>query len=37
VRRAIKKAGSADWTLVQALLPRETREYVPKVLSQLEG
>lgn len=35
VRRAVRRAGSSDyWTLVrQGLLPRETAEYVPKLLA----
>jgi hypothetical protein len=36
INRAIKKAGSRDFERVKAHLPKETREYVPKVLAQLQ-
>lgn len=35
VDKAIKKAGSKDWAKVSKYLPKETRNYVPKVLSFL--
>jgi hypothetical protein len=35
VDKAIKKAGSRDWSKVSKYLPKETRNYVPKVLSYL--
>ena len=34
VNRAIKKAGSRDWNAVKKFLPKETRDYVPKVLRE---
>jgi len=33
VDRAIEKAGTSDWDTVSQLLPKETRNFVPKVLS----
>jgi len=35
VDKAIKKAGSRDWSKVSRYLPSETQRYVPKVLSML--
>lgn len=32
VRNAIKKAGSSDWNKVAMYLPKETRNYVAKIL-----
>lgn len=32
VDRAIKKAGAFDWDTVQSFLPKETRNFVPKVM-----
>lgn len=34
--RAIKKAGTKDWNTVSKLLPKETREYVPKIKKRLK-
>nr|WP_157336192.1 lytic transglycosylase domain-containing protein [Paenibacillus lutrae] len=32
VNKAIKKAGSRDWNTVSKYLPKETQNYVPKVM-----
>lgn len=35
VDKAIKKAGTRDWNAVKRYLPKETQNYVPKVLSAM--
>ncbi|MGX4584069.1 lytic transglycosylase domain-containing protein [Paenibacillus chitinolyticus] len=34
VDKAIKKAGSRDWNAVSKFLPKETQNYVPKVMKK---
>lgn len=37
VDSAIKKAGSRDWSQVRQFLPKETQNYVPKVMGYWRG
>lgn len=36
VLKAVKAAGSADWEDVAAFLPKETRDYIPKIIKAMQ-